>query len=373
MRRFLYPEIARATTCSRRDQEKRLEGRALRGKKVLAWLLTSASIVSGAPAVRAEATPAQREQARQLAAEGFEALQRHDYGLAEDRFRRADALVHAPTLVVDHARALTGLGRLVEAHERYELVLREGLAPGAPWQWRLAHADATRELEALKPRLAWLTLRVKGPGEPRVLVDNKLVPVAALGVRRATDPGTHSVSVSAAGFDPKEEIVTLDEGQTVALEIELTARPRAARTRTADSMRKSPEAPVVADPLAPPPPQDKTLAYVLLGLGGLGITAGAVTGGLAFGARSDLSSNCPKGVCRPKSPSERDAYQRDIDQYHLWGTLSGIGFSVGFAAAGTAVAILLLGGGSESQKAAGKSERVEAYVGVGSIGIKSRF
>lgn len=306
-----------------------------------------------------------RERARKLAAEGFEALQQKNYAVAEDRFRRADALVHAPTLVVDHARALAGLGRLVEAHERYELVLREGVAPTAPWQWKLAYADAQRELEALKPRLAWLTLRVRGPKEPVVLVDGKPVPIAALGVRRATDPGTHAVSVSAPGFEPKEEIVSLDEGQTLALELTLDPLPVAPHAPAAAPRAPvSPEPPIEAEPQG----RDKTLAYVLLGVGGLGIVAGAVTGGLALAAKSDLASRCSNGVCVPRSNRELGSYQKDIDEYHLWGTVSALSFAVGVAGAGAGATLLLLDGGDETVTGA-----VKAYVGVGTIGVQGRF
>src|SRR5215203_241669 len=80
----------------------------------------------------AEANEADRATARALALEGHAALQKKDYATAADRFGRADSLVHAPTLVVDWARSLQGLGRFVEAHEKYELVLREGIPAGSP-------------------------------------------------------------------------------------------------------------------------------------------------------------------------------------------------------------------------------------------------
>lgn len=330
-------------------------------------------LVLGNPApVRAEPTAEKREAARKLAAEGFEALERRNYPVAEDRFRRADALVHAPTLVVDHARALAGLGRLVEAHERYELVLREGLAPNAPWQWRMALADATRELQALKPRLAWLTLRVKGPVEPNVLVDNKVVPVAALGVRRATDPGTHSVTVSAPGFAPKEEMVSLDEGQVLAVEIELDPVSGSAKlpsSRPRQQRRPTELPPLVGSDESSSAAPDNTLAYVLLGFGALGIAAGSVTGGLALGARSDLATHCADGVCVPKTPRELAEHRNDIDQYHLWGTLSGIGFAVGAGAAAAGVTILLLREDSESKS----PSKVEASIGVGSVQLRAGF
>src|SRR5450432_550214 len=70
----------------------------------------------------AQESASDRATARSLAGEGYAALKSKDYETAEDRFRRADELVHAPTLVVDHARALVGLGRVGEAYEAYQSV-----------------------------------------------------------------------------------------------------------------------------------------------------------------------------------------------------------------------------------------------------------
>jgi hypothetical protein len=59
---------------------------------------------------QAEPSDADRATARVLAHEGFDAQQRGDYSVAADRFLRADALVHAPTLLLGLARAQVGLG-----------------------------------------------------------------------------------------------------------------------------------------------------------------------------------------------------------------------------------------------------------------------
>ena len=85
-----------------------------------------------ASAALAEPSAADRATARSLAGEGYQALQDKDYATAADRFGRADALVHAPTLMIDWARALVGLGKLVEAQERYEQIVREGVDPKSP-------------------------------------------------------------------------------------------------------------------------------------------------------------------------------------------------------------------------------------------------
>ncbi|HEY8945131.1 MAG TPA: hypothetical protein VIM73_12760, partial [Polyangiaceae bacterium] len=49
----------------------------------------------------AEPSAEDRATARALAGEGYQALQQKDYSTAADRFSRADALVHAPTLMID--------------------------------------------------------------------------------------------------------------------------------------------------------------------------------------------------------------------------------------------------------------------------------
>src|SRR5688572_30046531 len=75
---------------------------------------------------------ADRGQARQLAIEGNEALEKKDYVTAADKFGRADALFHAPTLLLGFARANAGLGKLVVAVEAYRRVVREGAPPDQP-------------------------------------------------------------------------------------------------------------------------------------------------------------------------------------------------------------------------------------------------
>src|SRR5262245_50161387 len=132
----------------------------------------------GASAAHAEPNEADRATARALADQGYRALKRRDYSAAVDRFRRADALVHAPTLVVDWARALVGLGLLVEAEEKYVLVLREGAPPSAPRSWTRALDDAKNELEALRPRIAWLTIDVFGPRSYEATIDGVHLPDA---------------------------------------------------------------------------------------------------------------------------------------------------------------------------------------------------
>jgi hypothetical protein len=341
----------------------------------LGSLLLVLALGGTASAQSSEPSEATREQARTLAAQGYDALQRKDYAAAEDLFRRANALVHAPTIVVDHARALVGLGRLVEAHERYELVLREGMPANVPWSWQRAAADAERELAEIKPRLAWLTVRVRGPSKPKVEVDDKDVPLAALGVRRATDPGAHTIKARASGYGAKELSVTLAEGESKELDVQLELENDAGSR--AELEEELPEEGARARAGAVHASSTtNTLAYVLLGIGGAGLITGTVTGVLALGVRSDLNKQCVNRVCTPLVESDATRYQHDIDRYRLLGTISGVSFAAGAAAAATGGVLWWLG-----RSQARESEPAEAafrslplpYVGAGEVGIVGRF
>src|SRR6478609_2257212 len=157
----------------------------------------------------AEPSAADRATARSLATEGYWALHDKRYAEAADRFGRADALVHAPTLTLDWARRLVGLGQFVEATERYELIIREGVDAKAPQSWQRALSDATNELAALKPRLATVTITVAGAGDAHVTIDGTAMPSASIGVRRPINPGNHVFAVSANGYLSSRKTLTL--------------------------------------------------------------------------------------------------------------------------------------------------------------------
>ncbi|HEX6273912.1 MAG TPA: hypothetical protein VFZ53_12780 [Polyangiaceae bacterium] len=319
------------------------------------------SLLGFASVAHAQPTEADRTTARELAREGYDALEQKNYAVAEDRFRRADALVHAPTIVVDHARALVGMGRLVEAYERYALVLREGVPSNAPASWKQAVADAEREIETVKPRLAWLVINIEGPKEPRVTVDGREVPVASLGARRATDPGRRKVRVTADGFVSGGRVVMLKEGEEQTIAITLGRPDSVVLEETA--VPKDETKPVERSTASP-------LPWIALGVGGAGLAVGAVTGVMALGKHADLSDSCPSGTCEPESAEERARMEDDLSEYHTLGTISGVGFAIGAVGIGTGVVLLLTSPKSESSPSAA---RITPLIGPGFIGIRGKL
>jgi hypothetical protein len=334
-------------------------------------LLLGSLVLSVSPPCKAEASEADRTQARALAAEGYEALQRKDYAAAEERFRRADKLVHAPTLVVDWARSFVGLGRLVEAYERYELVLREGVGENAPWPWKRAQHDAEREIEALKPRLAWVTVSIVGADHPTVFIDGRRVPSAAVGVPRAVNPGRRVVSAWARGYFPKQQEIDLHEGQNLSLALQLEAKPQGAPEEPEPVVKE------VVDEL--PAPQyvasgggtRRTLGYIAVTAGAVGLVVGGVSGVLALKEGADLSSRCPSGTCTPLNQQQRGEFQSDIDRYKLFQTASTIGLAVGVVGALSGGYLLLFG--NEPARVGTLAPRVTPVIGVGSLGLHGSF
>lgn len=296
------------------------------GMRLAALWLALACIVLAPKRAHAEPTEADRATARALALEGHAALTSRDYATAIDRFERADALVHAPTLVVDWARSLQGMGRFVEAHEKYELVLREGVDSSAPKSWARALEDAKRELEELRPRLAWITVTLIEPDNATVRIDGVVVPPAAVGVKRAADPGFPKVRVSADGYEPFEQTLTVGPGEERNVEVSLKKR----QDRKLQQAQPDSDAAYRA---RPGPSVRRITTYALLGVGAAGLVTGGVTGILALHKRSQLADACRHDRCLPSQRSR-------IHSYHLYGTTSGVTLAVGLASLGGGLALL---------------------------------
>ena len=202
-----------------------------------------------------------------------------------------------------------------------------------------------------------MTITVLGPTNPEVVIDSTPVPIASLGVKRPVNPGSHTIKVSAEGYLPTEKAITLSEGQSLTVNLELEQAPTdsslvAKKSTTTFDSKTSTSSPETR----------RILAFGALGLGGAGLIVGGVTGALAMRKKSQLNNACEQGVCPPSQASA-------LDSYHTYGNISTVSFIVG-AVGAAGGAILLLTQPKESSTA---SARVSAFVGVGSAGVKGTF
>jgi hypothetical protein len=323
--------------------------------------------LTAAPSVFAQPA-ADRATARQLGQDGQTALDAKDYTAAEDHFRRADALFHAPTLLLGYARAEAGLGKVVNASEAYNRIIREGVSPGAPDAFVKAVEAAKNESAAVEARLASVTVVVSGPDNPTVVLDDQPLPVAALGVKRPVDPGTHVVKATADGWEPAETTFdVVDAGSANA-----TLAMKRSAVASVSPVASHPPALIgaVNVPAGAVPETDRvpatggggaqtTVGWVGIVVGGVGIATGAVAGVLAIGKHSTLASECPA-----------DCKQSDIDSYHAIGAISTVGFIAGGVLAGAGLVLILTAPPRTSSPAA---TTVTPYIGFGSFGAFGSF
>jgi hypothetical protein len=344
---------------------------------------TACFAIAAALALGAFAGPAHaqsdddRATARALGQEGQQALDAKDYRTAEDRYRRADKLVHAPTLMLGLARSLAAEGKYVEAQETYNRMVREGLPPGAPDVFKHALEEAKKEVEAVTPKVSGVTITVKAAAggdvpDPKVVLDEHPINAASLGVRRSIDPGSHVLRASADGFKPAEKSFTVLEGGSIDQPITLekdTSLPAA----PAAVPGPAPAGPVSLTgssnaPEAAPSSKHSALPWVAFGIGGAGLIFGGITGLLAVGDHSTLANHCTNGTCPPSEDS-------NLSSYHTMGALSTVGFIVGGVgvAAGVVLLVTQPKGEPSATPAAATGFQIAPAIGLGSVGAVGTF
>lgn len=299
----------------------------------------------------AESSAEDKATARELAAEGQAALDAKDFAKAADLFQRAESLFHAPSLLLGVARANTGLGRYVRAREAYNKIIREGLPPDAPEAFVTAKRDAQSEIGAVEAKIGWVTIRVEGTDKAVVTVDDEPVPAAALGVKRAVDPGEHVVKASAEGFTPAEQRVSVQSAQE-PVEVVLTLEPGEGGGEGSGAAGAEGGSGSLL----------QTIGFVGIGVGAAGLVVGAITGGLAMGKHGSLEDACPEGQC----PSSE---QGTLDSYHTLGTVSTVGFIAGGVLAAAGLVLVLVAPSDEAEPA----PTAAMQLGPTSAGLTIRF
>jgi hypothetical protein len=312
---------------------------------VCVWTRAAAAEGAGADAQA-------RTVARDLAQQGAEAFERGQYGVALDRFTRAQAIFGAPSLSLMRARALRKLGRLTEAVDAYEVTQRTPIALDAPEAFRRAVADARREGAELDARMPRMLVRVRGGGnfeQVRVVLDGKVVPPALLDVERPIDPGRHEIHAFAPGRDPITRHLLVAEGEHVVVDLPFVERaakraPAPAASRDASDRDGTSST-------------RRTLGFVGAGVGTAALGVAAVSGVIALKKQSTLDS-----VCNPGCPSSA---ADDIDAFRVNRTISYAGLAVGVLSLGVGGYFLLT--------STSTPEQVGVHVSASGVRVGGRF
>jgi hypothetical protein len=294
------------------------------------------------------ADDATRVAARGLAQRGLDAYDAGAYEDAAKQLGSAFAAVKIPSVGLWLARSLVKTGRLVEASERYGEVTRLKIDPGqdADTQER-AKKEAATEQQALLPRIPTLSTEIVGadPAAVEVMVDGAKIPSTLVSTPWPVDPGQHRV-VAKLGPQEVTEEVSVAEGEQRSVTLRFSPDP-------------APAAPGPEDQGVPSGSWQRTAGWVGIGVGGVGVLVGSITGLMALSRHSSLGEKCPDDRCG-------SAYYDDADAINSLRTVSTVGFIVGGVGAAAGVTLLLT---------APKSDRgnVAAWVGLGSAGLRGSF
>src|ERR1019366_1863233 len=218
---------------------------------------------------------------------------------------------------------------------------------------------------ALEKRVPRLTVRAAPtlPPDATLVRDGVAMTRASLDTAIPDDPGDHEVVVTAPKHAPHSYKINLKEAESKEI--------------TVDAGEVLPDAPspIIVPLVAPQPtsPQDhvdahpgrtsRIIGFSLLGVGAVGIGVGAVTGLVAIGKKSDLSSNCfPATVCNAQGAADASAG-------HTMATVSTVSFIVAGAALAGGALLILTAPHAKEKKVTASLPNIAPLIGPSTFGI----
>jgi len=289
------------------------------------------------------------EEARALAYAGVEAYEAGDFVSADQKLRRAYALVPVPAVGLWSARALGKLNRLVEASRRYLDVSRSTYAAGDADVQKKAKSDAERERAELLPRIPDLRIELSGASgsDVRVTIDGIPTAASALSEPIAVNPGDHWIEAQ-RGTQRSQVQVTLAAGEAKSVRLELAdeGRSSASKASPADAQGRARER---SDAWT-------TVGWVGVGVGGATLVGSALAGIIAYSQLSEF--DCDGESCQSDNSG-------DVATYNGLRTFSTIGYIAGGVLTGAGIFLLLQDRTPDSE--------LSLRIGPGSATLGGRF
>jgi len=226
-----------------------------------------------------------------------------------------------------------GAGTLIHLADCYEKVKQTASAwatykEAASAAQALGRSDweklANKRAAALEPTLAKLTIRVQEPADKiEVTRDGNTVSQASWGSALPIDTGTHTIEAKAEGRKPYKTSVTIaKDGEKAEVSVP--------KLEIDQSAVATPTKPTTPPPTTPPPVVEreeggqKTLGFIVAGIGVAGVAVGAVAGLMAMSKNNESKDKCPNdGACADKAGVDAN------DSAKTLGLVSTIGFIAG--------------------------------------------
>jgi len=299
----------------------------------IALVLAGASAFAAPPKI----DPAVAKRAGDLFKEGRAAANAGDDKTACERFTESEELQPAPGTQANLGGCEAKQGHLLAAREHF----RKAGAGFKPDDER--RAVAVNSANDITDRLPVLTvhLATTAPPQTQVTLEGAPLDLKVLEHGIELDPGVTKLVVTSPGRQPHPYEVELKEAEKRDLTVDIGDAVVAAGAEV-------PAVTGTAEPVSATSSDDarasrrkleRTLGYVGVGTGVVGIVVGSVFGSLAFSEASTVKANCTASyACRPAGVAAASSGSTD-------GTVSTAAFIVGgvFAAAGAYLVITTWG------------------------------
>jgi hypothetical protein len=291
---------------------------------LLLALATTTAVTSLPRPAHADApSNADLRKARAQFQRGIELEQASNWSEALQQFREVGGVRMTPQVRFHIAYCEEQLGRLVTALGGYELALGEADQVGPDFKHEVENAVA-----GLRARIPKLMIE-RGTNAEAALVqlDGVDLGASSVGVEVPLDPGPHTVTATAPGYQQFTTTAELKDREVAHVTIDLTPEP------TAEPEVKPPVKEVIVVQQAPGP--NRTVPYIVGGVGVATLATSGVLFALRQATQSELKKACPDANSCPES--NRDTYNR-LKAYNV---ASQVVFAVGLAEVGVAAALII--------------------------------
>ena len=251
----------------------------------------------------ATGSPAATAQAREHFQRGVKLYEEDDFRTALIEFKRAYELAPNSTILFNIGNSYYQLREYAEALKNLEQYVRE-VGAAIPKESR---AQADREIEELRGRVAHVTFTSNVPGAELTMDDAK-VGALPLPQNQIISSGRHRLSLSKPGYRTVTKDVDIAGGDTLSIPFEMKAE----------------ELTVMGSPPVIEKSGGHAGSIAAFSIGVVGLAVGTVAGIAALSNKSDLDDACVDKVC-PRSA------QDNVDSFSRNGIVSTIGFAVGGA------------------------------------------
>jgi hypothetical protein len=239
---------------------------------------------------------------------------------------------------------------------------------------------AKMQLDAAQARLAELEMRIpklsivvaQPPADLVVTKDGEPVNSALFGVEVATDPGSHTITAKAAGFEDFSVTIDLQKAGVTETKIELVKKgSKPAATASSATTTQPPPAASSAPPPPPPASQGGGTPALTWVLGGVGVASLLTAGVLDIVANNKFSDSknpgngCDASAKTCLADSQGAKEQKDAQTFQ---TVSIIALAAGVVLSGVGVGIWVSSGNGHDS-----GPRASLVVTPGGLSLVGRF